>query len=75
MGTEAVEVDFDSGMSRETGVLVPREPGGVSLETVTAVVTMGAVEWAVLRREVPVFWVMEEGGTILVWVGNILELV
>lgn len=71
MGTEAnLEVDCDSG---ETDIPVPREPDGVSPVTVTAVVTVGAMEWAVLRREMPVFWVMENDGVILVWVGKILE--
>lgn len=54
-------------------MLVPREPGRVSPVTVTVVVTMGLMEWGVLRWEIPVFWVMEDGG-ILVWVGNMLEV-
>lgn len=66
METEAVEVDFDSGISGETDILVLREPDGVSLVTVTVVVTTGVMEWAVLRGEIPVFWVMVDGGTILV---------
>lgn len=70
-----LEVDFDSEISVETDVLIPREPDGVFPVAVTAAVTMGAMEWAVLRSEIPVFWMMEEDGIILVWVGNILELV
>jgi hypothetical protein len=40
---------------------------------VTVVVIMGAMEWVVLRLEIPVFWVMEDGGMRLVWVCNRLE--
>lgn len=39
----------------------------------TVVVIMGAMEWVVLRLEIPVFWVMEDGGMRLVWVCNRLE--
>lgn len=67
MGKEAIEVDFDSGISGETVILVPREPGGVSPVTVTVVLTVGTMEWAVLRLETPVSWV------VLVWVGDTLE--
>lgn len=74
MGTEAnLEVDCDSGISGDTDIPVPKEPDGVSPVTGTAVVTMGAMEWAVLRREIPVFWVTENDGMILVWVGKLLE--
>lgn len=73
MGTEAIEVDFDGGISDETDIPVPREPLGVSPVTMTVVVIMGAMEWAVLRLEIPVFWVMEDGGMRLVWVCNRLE--
>lgn len=66
LGTESVPGSPD--------ILVPREPDGVSPVTVTVVVTMGAREWVVLGREIPVFWVMEDDGMILVWVGKILEL-
>lgn len=67
MGKEAIEVDFDSEISGETDILVPREPGGVSPVMVTVVVTVGTMEWSVLRLEIPVSWV------ILLWVGDILE--
>lgn len=52
---------------------VPREPCGVSSVIVTVLVKLGAMEWAVLRREIPVFWVMGDGGMTLVWVCNRLE--
>lgn len=37
------------------------------------VVIMGVMEWVVLRLEIFVFWVMEDGGMRLVWVCNRLE--
>lgn len=45
MGTEAIEVDFDKGISGETDIPVPREPGGVSPVIAAVVITMGAMEW------------------------------